>query len=101
MMEVMMSDRTKLVALATKQQYVNETLVANLEHMLKLAKEGRVTLLAVMAYCAAEEDRWFSYIERGGFVTTTDCFVFTESMSRQVETMRNIADDVRDEEENR
>jgi hypothetical protein len=97
----MMSDKTKLVSLATKQQYVNETLVADLEHMLKLAKEGRVTLLAMMAYCAAEEGRWFSYIEKGGFVTVTDCFVFTESMSRQVQTMRNLADDIREEQEDR
>lgn len=91
-----MSDN--LIQLASKQLVVNDQLVGILENQLKLAKEGRITLFAMMNYCAAEEERWFSHIEKGNMCTVTDCYTFTETLSRQVSTMRNFADDLRDEE---
>lgn len=86
--------KTNVVALATKQHVVNESLVTALEHQVKLAKEGKISCLALMAYCAGQEDRWYSFIKTAGMLTATDCFVFTESLSRQVFTMRNITDDI-------
>lgn len=91
-------EKNTVVTLASKQRAVNITLVAELAHQLELAKEGKINCLAIMSYCANQEERWFSYIGTAGVLTTTDCFVFTESLSRQVDTMRNIADDIREKE---
>jgi len=91
----------KVVNIATKQNTVNKQLVADLSLQLELAKAGRINCLALLSYCPGVEQRWFSSITTAGVLTTTDCFVFTESMTRQVQAMRNLADDIRDEEEAR
>jgi hypothetical protein len=89
-------DTGEVVALVTKQLIVNNNIIADLEYLLTQAKEGRINAIQLLAYSPAQDERWFAKRHYTDNVTVTDCFVFTETLHRQVCAWRNIADDIID-----
>lgn len=95
-MSKLSSEPREVVALVTKQLVVDNNMIADLEYLLAQAKEGRINALSLLAYSPAQDERWFAKRHYTENVTATDCFVFTETLHRQVCAWRNIADDIID-----